>query len=85
MDVDNAGTATVAGARIGDTEARIAKLYAGRVETTPHKYTPGHYLTIKPATTTDSIYRLIFETNGSKVTKYRAGRMPEVGYVEGCG
>jgi hypothetical protein len=85
VDVDSAGTATAAGARIGDTEARIATLYPGRVETTPHKYTSGHYLTIKPATAADSAYRIVFETDGRKVTRYRAGRRPEVGYVEGCG
>jgi hypothetical protein len=85
VDVDSGGTTTTAGARIGDTEARIASLYAARVETTPSKYTSGHYLTIKPATTADGAYRIIFETDGKRVTRYRAGRLPEVGYVEGCG
>lgn len=85
VDVDSGSTTTAEGARIGDTEARINTLYAGRVVTTPSKYTAGHYLTVKRPPAADSAYRFIFETNGSKVTRYRAGKLPEVGYVEGCG
>jgi hypothetical protein len=85
VDVDSGPTATVAGARIGDSEARINTLYAGRVETSPSKYTAGHYLSVKRPAAADSANRFIFETDGRKVTRYRAGRMPEVGYVEGCG
>lgn len=86
VDVDSGAATTDAGARIGDTEARIAALYVGRIETTPHKYrTGGHYLTIKPAAAAASPYRMIFESNGSRVTMFRAGRLPEVGFVEGCG
>jgi hypothetical protein len=74
---------TAAGARIGDTEARIKSLYEGRVTTTPHKYVKGgHYLTVTPA---DTSYRIVFETNGKKVTSFRSGRVPEVEQVEGCG
>ena len=29
-------------------------------------------------------YRLVFETDGERVTRYRAGRLPEVEWVEGC-
>lgn len=32
----------------------------------------------------DSNYRVIFETDGQKVVRYRAGKLPEVGYIEGC-
>ena len=85
VDVESGSTTTAAGARIGDTEARINTLYPGRVDTTPSKYASGHYLTIKSSPSAEGGNRLIFETDGRKVTRYRAGRMPEVGYVEGCG
>lgn len=85
VDIDSGSATTAAGAHIGDSESRINTLYAGRVETTPSKYTRGHYLTVKGPVAADSSYRFIFETDGKRVTKYRAGRMPEVGYVEGCG
>ena len=31
-----------------------------------------------------SVARIIFETDGKRVVKYRAGRGPQVEYVEGC-
>ena len=84
VDVDSAGIATAAGARVGDSEQRIERLYAGRVKTTPHKYEEGgHYLTVDAAD--DSSFAIVFETSKGKVTRYRAGRRPAVEYVEGCG
>ena len=84
VDVDSAAIATVAGARVGDTETAVQRFYAGRTSVSPHKYTDGHYLTVTPAGAADSSYRIIFETDGQRVTRYRAGRLPEVAWVEGC-
>jgi hypothetical protein len=83
VEVSDSAVATTAGARIADTEARINQLYSGRVQTTPHKYTDGHYLTVR-GSGADSVHRLVFETDGQRVTRYRGGRMPEVEWVEGC-
>ncbi len=85
VEVDSGTVATAAGARIGDSEQRIDTLYAGRVVRTPHKYTNGRYLTVTPEAPADSAYRIVFETDGTRVTKYRAGRRPAVELVEGCG
>jgi hypothetical protein len=83
VDVRSGTTRTAAGARVGDSEARVKSLYAGRVTTTPHKYIQGgHYLTVTPP---DTNYRIVFETDGKKVTSFRSGRVPEVEQVEGCG
>jgi len=81
---DSSGISTAAGARVGDSEARIMSLYSGRVEVQPHKYTSGHYLVVTPASSADSAFRIIFETDGSRVVRYRSGRLPAVEYVEGC-
>jgi hypothetical protein len=83
LDVRDSTLATEAGARIGDPEARVLELYRGRVATQPHKYVSGgHYLVVNaPA---DTAQRLVFETDGKRVTSYRVGRMPEVMWVEGC-
>ena len=83
IQVDSGDVRTTEGARIGDSEARIDSLYAGHVTRGPHKYTSGHYLTVKPVGA-ESPYRLVFETDGRRVTRYRAGRLPEVEWVEGC-
>jgi hypothetical protein len=84
VEVSDTTVATAAGARVGDTEARINALYPGRVQTGPHKYVDGHYLVVRRGTGADSAYRLVFETDGQRVTRYRGGRIPEVEWVEGC-
>jgi len=84
VEVRRGSIPTAAGAKIGDTEAKINSLYAGRVVTTPHKYTPdGHYITVTP--TDKSANRIVFETDGKVVTEYRSGALPAVEYVERCG
>lgn len=81
VEVRSGSIATSTGALIGDSEARIKSLYPG-VATTPHKYVAGgHYLTV---TGSDLANRIVFETDGSKVTKFRSGQTPAVEYVEGC-
>lgn len=84
IDIDSVGVRTEAGAQVGDSEAHIDSVYAGRVTTMPHKYTAGHYKVVTPMHAADSTYRLIFETDSGKVTRYRVGRRPQVEYVEGC-
>jgi hypothetical protein len=85
VQVESGAARTAEGVRIGDSEARVKEVYGDRVTVTPHKYVLGHYLTVAPATPADSGFRLLFETDGQRVTSYRAGRLPEVGWVEGCG
>ena len=84
VDVDTAGIRTAAGAGIGDTEDAVQRLYRGQVAVTPQKYADGHYLTVTP-NPADSSGAIVFETTSGKVTRYRAGRRPQVEYVEGCG
>jgi hypothetical protein len=85
VDVDSASVATAAGIRVGDPEDRVSQAYAGRVAVGPQKYTDGHYLTVTPAAAADSAYRLIFETDSERVTRFRSGQRPQVEYVERCG
>jgi hypothetical protein len=85
IEVDSSAIPAGRGARVGDSEARVKTLYGPRVSVEPHKYLPnGHYLVVAPVPPTDSNFRLIFETDGSRVTSYRAGRLPQVQWVEGC-
>ena len=78
VDIER-GYATERGAKVGDTEARIKQLYKGRVKVSKHFYTDGHYLEVKSGR-----FSIIFETDGKRVIYIRAGKNPEVGYVEGC-
>lgn len=78
---------TIKGAGIGDTEDRIKSLYPGRIKVTPHTYNRNgnyHYLTFVPQDQSDKNYRLVFETDGDRVTNFRAGKLPEVEWVEEC-
>lgn len=70
---------TSEGIRVGDSEARVKEMYNGWVRVEPHKYTDGHYMVVE-----DGRSAIVFETDGEKVTMIRAGRYPEVGWVEGC-
>jgi len=76
---------TRSGAAIGDTEAQVQARYSNRLAVSPHKYVvDGHYLTFVPSDAADTGFRLLFETDGTKVTRFRAGKLPEVEYIEGC-
>lgn len=83
IDVWGGPTATAEGARVGDSEDRILSLYPG-AERRPHKYTDGFYLVVIPGAPGDTLHRYVFETDGRRVTTYRAGILPPVEYVEGC-
>jgi hypothetical protein len=82
IDVRNQNAMTTEGTRVGDTEARVRALYPA-VKSTPHKYTgpAGHYLTVTPG---DTSRRIVFETDGQRVTVWRVGKRPAVEFVEGC-
>ena len=85
IDVQMAGIRTAEGAAVGDSEGRIRQLYAGRLTTSPHKYTDGHYVTVAARQGSRGTTELTFETDGRLVTRFRAGLLPQVAYVEGCG
>ena len=82
VDITEGTIATTKGARIGDSEERIQSLYPGQVKVMPHKYTDGHYLVVTPSGGGNN--RIVFETDGKKVLRYRSGAEPAVEYVEGC-
>lgn len=86
VDVDTAGIPTVSGAQVGWSEEQVRSLYPGQVRTEAHPYTgpEGHYLVFVARERADSAFGLIFETDGRRVLSYRAGRQPEVSWIEGC-
>lgn len=85
IDVDSAGVRTAEGASVGDSASRLEALYPGRTTSTPHKYVPGaRYVSVRPSSPPDS-NRIVFEVENDRVTRYRAGRVPEVEWVERCG
>jgi hypothetical protein len=85
VEIASAGVRTADGAQVGDSESRVLELYGARARIEPHKYTypDGHYVVVTPPG--DTLHRIIFETLKGRVTRYRAGRVPAVQMVEGCG
>lgn len=72
------------GGRRGMTETQIEQLYGDGIERQPHKYVEGgEYLRIAAPDGSDHV--LIFETDADgRVSEWRVGLPPYVGYVEGC-
>ena len=79
IDLRSFAVRTDKGIGVGDSEMQVQNAYGQVVETTPHKYTSGHYLTVPVGD-----HKIVFETDGQWVTRYRVGRLPEVEWVEGC-
>ena len=85
IDVDTGAVTTDEGAKLGDTEDRIRNLYGDDARETPHKYIEkGHYFTVL-GDSASAGKAIVFETDGRQVTMFRAGRIPEVQWVEACG
>jgi hypothetical protein len=78
--------ATISGIRVGDSEAKVKETYSGKGTYTvePHPYTgpKGHYLIFDADGKGGKL--LIFETDGAKVTMFRAGDEGAVRAIEGC-
>jgi hypothetical protein len=84
VDVDSAGILTREGVGVGDLESRLLAVYGTRARVEPHHYMgpEGHYVYV--STPGDTLHRIVFETDGKRVDRYRAGRLPGVDYIEGC-
>ena len=86
IDVRSTQVRTASGVGLNDTEDRVRAAYKGHIKVAPHPYEgdDGHYLIYTPSDSADRQYQIIFETYKGKVTSYRVGILPHVGYIEGC-
>jgi hypothetical protein len=84
VDVARRGIATPSGVRVGDSEASVRRRFAGHLRIQRHQYTDGYYLEFVPEDHAERNRRVIFETTRGTVGYIRAGRLPEVRYIEGC-
>lgn len=76
---------TVSGIGLGSTEDEVKRTYPGRIRVEPHPYNPdGRYLVYTPNDPALSHLGMIFETDGQRVTSFRAGEADQVSWIEGC-
>lgn len=83
-DVRSDGLEAPGGGQIGMSGQDVRQRHAGKVESRPHKYVEGgEYLRVTDVSGQSGI--LVFEIDADgQVTGWRAGRAPQVDYVEGC-
>lgn len=84
IDIENDSVATDKGVRVGDSEEKVKQIYGSGVIVEPHKYISGHYLEVMFGSDSVTAKGLVFETDGKKVTTFRAGMWEPVRWVEGC-
>ena len=80
---DRAHVVTERGFGLGSQQREILRAYARHVAIKPHPYLEdeGSYLIIESP---DQKRGIIFETDHGKVTEFRVGIYPPLGYIEGC-
>jgi hypothetical protein len=85
IDVRGPGIHTASGIQVGSTEGDVKRTYGPRIRIEPHKYDPdGHYLEYVAVDAADRPFGLLFETDGRRVTSFRAGTVAAIALVEGC-
>jgi serine/threonine protein kinase len=85
IDVMNSEIATLSGIRVGDSEDAVLQAYGDDLKREANFYDPnnGSYLTYVPDDQADK-HRVLFDVIEGEVVNIRAGRLPEINYVEGC-
>lgn len=78
VDVFGGSVTTRSGIGLGSSEAEVAEQFGVALEVRPHPQGGGNELVLVPTDEADAEFRVVFETNGETVTRYRSGRRPQV-------
>ena len=77
VDVTNPDITTRSGAGVGMSEEGLFSLFGDNLSTEASN-TGGNRIVFTPSDASDAEFRVIFETDGSVVTSFRSGRLPQV-------
>ena len=84
LDVTTPGVVTATGVGVGTSEEQLHKAYPW-IREQLSKYVPnGHDFVADVVDGPYSGRRFVFESDGTKVIRYRVGPRPQVDWVEGC-
>lgn len=83
VDVTAPEITTRSGAGVGMTEDDLFALFGDRLTSSP-RTGGGNTIVFTPADAGDAAFRVIFETDGSMVTSFRSGRVPQVEATAPC-
>ncbi|MGQ0679143.1 MAG: hypothetical protein ACT4OM_05720 [Actinomycetota bacterium] len=86
IDILAGGFRTNSGIQVGSTEQEVQTAFGNSSPLPPRSFIgpPFRYLTATPRQAADANFRLVFESDGARVVRYRAGRLPEVLNKNGC-
>ena len=85
LDVDSGAVMTDRDVGIGTADSVARAVYGGTLVEVPNKYSPAPAHDLVVTSPEDSLQRIVFESDGAKVKRFRVGRRPAVDLVEGCG
>lgn len=83
VDITNPDITTRSGAGVGMSEDGLASLFGDSL-TTEASDTGGNRIIFTPSDPNDAAFRVIFETDGTAVTSFRSGRLPQVDATTAC-
>ena len=83
VDITTPDITTRSGAGVGMTEDGLASLFGDSL-TTEASNTGGNRVIFTPSDPADAAFRVIFETDGTTVTSFRSGRLPQVDSTVPC-
>lgn len=83
VDITNPDITTRSGAGVGMSEDGLYSLFGDNL-TTESSDTGGNRVVFTPSDAADAEFRVIFETDGSVVTSFRSGRLPQVDSTTPC-
>lgn len=85
VDVSSSKVKTVSGLGVGSLEKDLLKRWPKQLQRRKHPVDPKRrYLEFVPLAKHEKNYRMIFETDGTRVIRFRVGLLPGVANSDGC-
>ncbi len=84
LDVTKRGVRTSSGIGVGSTEGEVIAAYGKRLWIDPHPTRSAQGWHLMQIFSGDDKAKIVFETNGKRVVRYRAGLYPDIDFAQGC-